>query len=472
VSVAESSVIILVADGLGTDTLDAAFARGDLPNLLALRDAGGRFDLTTVFPSVTGPAYLPFLTGRFPGPAGIPGLRWYDRRRGLPWWLGHSRSYVGPQLRRIDADLRSAVPTVAELVGGSALGAQAMITRGIPRRSRLDQTLAFTAGVIHAHLTGNAAAWAALEEGLADRLVARVRRERPRYVFAVFLGHDKAAHSGGTGSETAHRSLRLMDETVGRLRADAERDGRWPRMELWVVSDHGHAPVAAHYDLATAFQASGLRVRAHPWTVPDRSDVAVMVSGNAMAHLYVDLASRERRPWPALRSRWEDRLRPALDHAAVDVVAMQRTETEVEVRRRGHGSAIIEWRDDCCSYRPVDGDPLEQGSFERLAPPDVHERTAGGAYPDAALQLASLVLSDRCGDVVISATPGWDLRSRFEPVAHVSSHGGLHRQHMTVPLVVGRSPKGVPRRTVDLFPSALRALGIPLTTECDGSSFL
>jgi predicted AlkP superfamily pyrophosphatase or phosphodiesterase len=89
---ADDSVIIVIADGLGTDALDRAVHNGEVPALARLRDDGGQHVLTTSFPSVTGVAYVPMLTGRFPGGAGVPGLRWYDRERRLPRWLGHSRS--------------------------------------------------------------------------------------------------------------------------------------------------------------------------------------------------------------------------------------------------------------------------------------------------------------------------------------------------------------------------------------------
>ena len=74
-------MIILVADGARPDTLGAAMDAGELPALARLRAEGGCATVTTVFPSVTGPAYAPFLMGRFPGPVGLPGLRWYDRAR-------------------------------------------------------------------------------------------------------------------------------------------------------------------------------------------------------------------------------------------------------------------------------------------------------------------------------------------------------------------------------------------------------
>src|SRR5512132_2447202 len=72
-------VIVLVADGARPDALAGDLSA--LPALARMRDEGGLHQVTSVFPSVTGPAYSPFLTGRFPGAIGLPGLRWYDRTR-------------------------------------------------------------------------------------------------------------------------------------------------------------------------------------------------------------------------------------------------------------------------------------------------------------------------------------------------------------------------------------------------------
>src|SRR5690606_29723897 len=74
-----ASVVLIIADGIRLDTLQAALDDGSLPSMARLRDEGGLHTLTTVFPSVTGPAYVPFLMGCHPGKAGIPGLRWFDR---------------------------------------------------------------------------------------------------------------------------------------------------------------------------------------------------------------------------------------------------------------------------------------------------------------------------------------------------------------------------------------------------------
>jgi hypothetical protein len=457
VIVPESSVVILVADGLTTETLDAAISRGDVPELAMLRVAGGRHVVTTVFPSVTGVAYIPLLTGQHPATVGITGLRWYDRRRRLPALLGHSRSYVGTQIRAMNRDLDLGAPTAFELAGGRALGMEALITRGLPGRNQVDRGMWNAWRAARAHVRGDVDAWAALEEDFAARLVERIRRERPRFVFAAFTGGDKAAHASGPACAGVMRSLELVDQVAGRIRRDAEADGRWRLMHLWVVSDHGHSSVGDHLDLASLIAKSGIRVRSHPWTLPDRSEAAVMVSGNSMAHLYLGLSATVRKPWSALQPYWRQRLDCLWTHAGIDLIAMRQSESVITVERRQE-RGLIQVARECFSYTPFDGNPLGIEAFSGASADEAHERTVASGYPDGVVQLARLVMAERSGDLIITAAPGWDLRCRYEPIAHVSSHGALHAAHMLVPLTGSRPLPALPRRTADLFAVTSRIL--------------
>jgi hypothetical protein len=467
-----TSVVILVADGVRPDTLAASMDGGELPALAGLRAEGAMHVVTTCFPSVTGVGYSPMLLGRFPGSVGLPGLRWYDRARRLPGWLGHSRSYVGVGLRRIDEDLDPHAPTAFELAGGISLGALSVITRGLRPADRLEHGARVSMDAAWRHVRGDVEGWLALERGIADRLVTRIRRERPRYVFAAFPAGDKAAHAGGHESPLVREGLRTIDAVAGGVRADAERDGRWRGLHLWVVSDHGHGALRRHEDLARFVRSLGLRVRAHPWTGPGRAEVAVMVSGNAMAHVYLDLDRRERPWWGSLQPRWRPLVNALLQLPAVDLVALPRSPTAVEVARQARGSALVVRQGDRYSYQPIDGDPLGLAAFANLDRDAALERGVNGEHPDAVVQLTSLAGAARSGDVIVSATPGWDFREGYEPIAHVSSHGALHRDHMMVPLLLGRPAALRPARTADIMPSALRALGLGVPPGLDGRSFI
>jgi hypothetical protein len=87
-------------------------------------------------------------------------------------------------------------------------------------------------------------------------------------------------------------------------------------------------------------------------------------------------------------------------------------------------------------------------------------------------QIATIAMSSRSGEIILSAARGWDYRSKYEPIPHVSSHGALHREHMLVPLLTSRRYAGTPRRTTDVMPSALEALGREIPRGLDGASFI
>lgn len=477
VAKALSSVVVLVADGLRHDDLTGAIARGHVPTLAQLRSEGGLHCITTAFPSVTGVAYAPFLVGRHPGSVGIPGLRWYDRTRRISRLRGHSRSYVGIEFREVDRDLDAKQPTMFELARPS-LGALSVIARGLPRTARIGGSVGFAARAGWTHFRGDVEGWLAIDRDVADRAVHRIARERPRYSFVALTGIDKTSHATGCDSPAVLRALQTVDATARRIREDAERDGRWEGMHLWIVSDHGHSPVGAHDDIAALLRSLGWPVLAHPWTFGTRrrasADVAVMVSGNAMAHLYLDLARRERAFWPALSSQWSALVGALLERRSIDLVLLPHGEGKVAIHSRDRGSATVRSLGKWHSYRPESGDPLGIGDVAEhgVTEDEAHEITLHSDYPDALVQTARIAACARSGDVILSATRGWDFRGRYEPIPHVSSHGALHRDHMLVPLLVNRVTNSIPRRTVDLMPSALDALGIPSPADVEGTSFL
>ena len=469
---AAAQVVLLVADGARTDTLATAMDAGALPALARLRDEGGLHTITSVFPSVTGPAYVPFLCGRYPGPAGIPGIRWLDRDAPAARPAGRARSYVGIGMRHIDAHLDPGAPTLFELAPPS-LAAMAMFGRGLAPHDRLGAGAWFALRAARAHFRGDTAAWIRIDRSIAARLTDRLRRERPRFVFAAFTGADKCSHAFGHDSPTVIDALRVVDETAGRIRADAERDGRWERMRLWVTSDHGHSSVVAHDDLAALLRSWGLSTMAHPFTLAGGRDAAVMVSGNAMAHIYLEPDRRERCWWPELRARWAPLVESLVARPSVELLVVASGPTRCTVFAGGGGRASIE-RDaeGRFSYRPQVGDPLGVGAHERLSSADALDACAHARHPDAIVQLSSLAGATRSADVLLSAASGCDFREGHEPIPHRSSHGALHRDHMLVPLLLDRPPSRLPRRTVDVMPSVLSALGIASAASLDGEPFV
>jgi hypothetical protein len=445
-------------------------ARGDLPALAALRAEGSLSTVTSAFPSVTGPAYAPFIMGRYPGSVGLPGLRWYDRSRRIARLSGHSRSYVGPEGLLIDRDIDRASPTIFELAKPS-MGALSVIARGLHRRDRIGRTPAFIARAAATHFRGNVRGWLAIDRQVGEEVARRLRTRRVRYAFVALTGIDKTSHAAGQDSLITRNAMRIVDDTVAQIRSDAERDGRWGKMHLWVGSDHGHSPVRDHEDLTAILTDWGYTTLSHPWAFNPSADVAVMVSGNAMAHLYLDLEQKTRPWWPALGARWSELVEGLLSRPSVDLLILPVSPSSCEIRSAGRGAALLTWSESRYDYTLVSGDPLRIGEQKSLHDLEAYEATIESDYPDALVQIAHLVGSARSGDIILSAARDWDYRARYEPIPHVSSHGALHREHMLVPLLLNRAPRHTPRRTVDAMPSALAALGITPPKTLDGVSF-
>jgi hypothetical protein len=465
-----AQVVVIIADGVRPDVLTAAIERGDLPALAALRNEGSMSTITSTFPSVTGPAYTPFLMGRYPGSVGLPGLRWFDRTRRIGRFSGFSRSYVGIDMRFVDKDIDPASPTIFELVKPS-FGALSVITRGLRRGDRLGQSPRFIVRATTTHFRGNVRGWLAIDAAIGERAARRLRTDRVRYAFIALTGVDKTSHARGHANAIVISALKIVDDTVAEIRHDAERDGRWGKMQLWVGSDHGHSAVRQHEDLVRLNNEWGYHTLAHPWAFNPTADVAVMVSGNAMAHLYLDLDRTTRQWWPTLRDKWRGLVDRLLERPSVDLAIFSTSASSCEIRGRGRGSATLSWEDSRFTYRPNTGDPLCIGTRESIDDATAYDATIKTDYPDSLVQIAHLVASSRSGDIILSAARDWDYRARYEPIPHVSSHGALHRDHMLVPLLLNRAPKRQPRRTVDTMPSALTALGIMVPKTLDGVSF-
>ncbi len=62
------SCIFIMADGARADVFSDLLQRGELPNISKyILEKGSYREAVTVFPSTTGPAYTPYILGKYPG---------------------------------------------------------------------------------------------------------------------------------------------------------------------------------------------------------------------------------------------------------------------------------------------------------------------------------------------------------------------------------------------------------------------
>ncbi len=469
-------------DGARTDLFAEHMKRGDLPNLARyLAEPGAHQTAISVFPSVTGVAYVPYLTGLFPGRANLPGYRWFDREHyhRRPLSMMRFRNYSGLGSYLMNRDLAKDATTLFEILKPSS-----NIFSGISRGTGFRRNAAFFRRIPAALKFFRTGSWDHIDEAGERFLLRAALRRRERFTFHTTYSIDEYSHHHGPFSERVRERYLHFDRVIGRLVGRLKTTGQLERSLLMMGADHGHTEVKAHFDLEGFIEKRGLKTLYFPkkfrnWV---GAKAAVMVAGNGMGHIYLKGPStwNEKPAGGELLAEDPSLLDDLLSHEAIDHVVFRPSHgPEVEVRSR-LGTAHIRLDGDLVHYDVAGSasgprDPFGYGPLPKtMTRKELLEHTANTTYPDAPLQVAQVFDSPRAGDFIISASHGWDLREREGHIDMQSCHGSLHRDHMAVPFL-SNHPVAEPTRTprsVDAFPTILELLGRPVPAGIDGRSLV
>lgn len=465
--------IFFLADGARVDVFAELLKRGDLENIQKyVVSPGGFLKGITVFPSTTGPAYTPYLLGRFPGRCNLPGIRWFDRRYydSSPFSLRRFRSYAGPQSFLINRDIECGSPTLFGLVPGS-VSILNEITRGIsPSGNNKTKYLKYYL-VVKSHFTDRSDD---VEEA-GGRILIDSLEDSPRFVFCVFPATDAYSHRYHPFHRKVMESYRRLDRYVGVVAERVAQRGELDDTLFVVGSDHGLTSTHSHFDSLGFLLRRGFRPLYYTNVLRHflDADSSVMVSGNSMAHYYFKNSDGWRR-----HTRCEE-IADVVDELSsrpeVDIVCARTGGKGGEVKiMNPRGEALVSFDEEgLIFYRNVSGDPLGYGfSSKKTDASELLQLTIDSDYPDAPLQILQLFESPRTGDVVVSSKPGYDLRATHENPEHHGSHGSLHKDHMVVPLLMSRPARHDYVRTADIFSSIVRYLGFEVPKGVDGRDIL
>jgi hypothetical protein len=458
-------VVFVLVDGARHDVLRHLLAQGDLPEISRwVLEPGGMTVGTTVYPSTTGVAYIPFLYGVFPGTAGVPGIRWLDRGEtagGLAaQWRG-ARSYCGVQGGWINRDLTCG-PSIFELVPES-FAICTPLTNGLRPGAHLIPGKRALLGAL-AHYAGT---YPALDRAVADAWLDVAARDW-RFLFVVFPGPDGLAHLYDPWHPKVLESYREIDRALGGFARRARRGGDDPL--LIVASDHGASVMRHHDDIALRLEEWGVPTLRHPMHVWRRgARAAVMVSGNAGVQVYFDPRSGRTEPLTE-RDLPHDLVDRLVSLPAVRAAAYRDDDGGVIVRRAGERARLRDG-DSLVQYEPLAGDPLGLGGPVRLEDREMLQRSRATDVPDAPRQLLQLFRSGRAGDLALAAALDCDFRGPWEIPEHKSGHGSVIADHAEVPILASFPLPDAPIRTVDLMPAMLELLGVAVPHGIDGVPF-
>jgi hypothetical protein len=465
--------IFLLLDGARADVFHELLGAGALPNVARhVVEPGGSTTATTVFPSVTGIAYAPYLTGCFPERTNLTGVTWLDRKlyARRPVSVSRFRNYVGLGHYMMNRDLSRDVRTLFEILRPSS-NIFGTISRGtgVRRNAFLFRRVPWALGYL---VTGD---WAPIDARSNQLLLRAAGRRRERFTFHTTLQVDEHSHSDGPFSPRVREGYKAFDRAVGAMARRLRLKGQLDRSLIVIGSDHGHTDVDHHFDLELFFEKRGIRTLYYPKAFARwfDCDVAAMVGGNGMGHIYLrgsgwdaDETGDERL---ALVKGLADPVSELLAEDAVDLIAWRPGRDGVVRVRSRRGAASIKLRPDGVDYRVDGADPFGYPPLpEAMSRQEALSLTMRTDYPDGLVQIAQIFGAPRAGDLIVSASPGWDLRTHDMHRPHRSGHGSLHWGHMHVPFAMSHPFDGSAVRSVDAFPTILSLLGEPVPGGTDG----
>lgn len=469
--------IMILADGSRPDLFEELSVAGLLPHCDEIFKKAGKFSAaTSVFPSTTGPAYLPFLTGNYPGTCNVPGIRWFDKKiygEGKPK-LKRYRSYVGFESFLLNNDIEIDTPTLFQFFDHpvnifSATNKGSTFKANKTKMSRIWYWY-------YAHLTDR---WGMVDRA-ATKKILQVIDEGFDFAFAVYPAIDEYSHFSHPHTDKTKSAYLYLDKSLGEIKNKLIQKNQWDDTLIVLVSDHGLSKTEQHFGVAAFLEERGLKTFYYPKIFKWNFEAASMVSGNGMLHLYFqdkeNLNGRKgwhgRTSFDKLEQHRGELLNDLLNHPGMDIMSGQNADgTIVALSKKGR--AEIKVIDNKVHYKTIGSDPFGYGKLpDEMSVQESLERTFESEYPDALVQLHQIFRSSRTGDIAISATKGWDLRRRFEHPEHKGTHGGLIKEHMLIPFYTNAALPTRPCRSVDVFPTVLKLMGKEIPSNIDGISLI
>lgn len=468
---------IFLVDGSRPDVFRRLCEAGELPHCEEVFKREGRFgEAVSTFPSTTGPAYLPFLTGCYPGTCNVPGIRWFDKKvygEGGPRFKRY-RSYVGFESFFLNHDITLQTPTLFEYFK-HPVNIFSAVNRGTTFRANKSKHSRIWYWY-YAHLTDR---WSMVDEAATAKFLKAID-EGADFTFVVYPAIDEFSHLAHPFHPKTLQAYRKIDEAVGKVVQRLKQKGWWEESLVVLVSDHGLSATEEHFGLASFLEDRGIKTFYYPKIFKWNFEAASMVSGNGMLHLYFREKNPShfgngwhgRTPFELLEEERGDLLAELLAQPAVDILAGQAADGSILALSK-RGRARIRAENGSIRYSVLDSDPFGYPALPPLmSRRESLEQTAATEYPDAPEQLLQIFRSSRTGDWVLSATKGFDLRKRFEHPEHRSSHGGLIREHMAIPFFCNVPLPSTPARSSDVFPTLLKLMGKEIPEGIDGVSLI
>lgn len=460
---------VFLLDGARQDVVFRELQAGRLPHIARLGHEGAIIERGIAsFPSMTGYAYYPFVTGLDSTRSGILGLRWFDRSRDK----GNLRSYVGTTNDQMSVDFAPHPKLLYERFGDQhSFSLNTYANRGVKRnaktglayaRAKYHRTLWILSAIGKIPLVGKLIApdWEEAEDIGVDLAIEDLKKQ-PKIQWVTLASMDAHQHIAGTDERYAE-IIRYADTLIGRYREASRALGQEENRIYLITTDHGATDADKNLDLREVLQnccdlkaerdgstnvfASDVEQPLSEWF---DQDAAVVINGDMLNYLYF------RDPDRSGADAWRDpllldRLRSFRGKDVVEglrhepglrfVMGWSNQQQAAKVFT-SRGEATIREQQGGLSYTFTGEDPFAYHGDPRVTPlldGKPHDQrswldaTFDTAFPDAVYRVHRLLTAPGIPDIVVTAATGWDLGKDYEIIVgnYRGGHGGLSADQM------------------------------------------
>ena len=473
-----NTISILLIDGLSQAIFDKNLQANQLPNLQQLIQSSTYIkNGIGAFPSMTGYAFYPFITGEDATTSGIYGLRWFDRSLEK----GNLRNYVGQTNIHMNRDIVSLQKNIFELSGDQyTCSINSYMNKGVKESaltgwrhttSKFEHTPLFRFLAALPYFGKRITADFFEHETYAMGLAKQQLKRNPKVQWVTLPSLDAMNHIHGTTAD--YSSLLIhVDSLIGDFIKTIDDLGQSNTRALAIITDHGISDVHQNIDLRNNFKnklglnlerGASVHLLTDELKTPlgefENKDGYFVINGNLSAYLYM------RNPTETnIKLSWRKKLSLAqlqtyqtpkgpknlLDFLAqqegIGLIAAQQNDTTIWVQVGDKTATIVKYQDGY-RYTPILNDPLgytKDTLATKLIGPQFHsadtwlKHTIQTNYPDAIYRLYELMSKSDVGDLLICSKKGYDLAADYELFVgnYKGGHGGLHKDLLQVPYIL------------------------------------
>lgn len=504
-----ASITYLLVDGLEKRTFEKLMHQGRLPHMRSAIEKGLYVPYGIgSFPSMTGYAFYPFLTGADANDSGVIGLRWYDRSKDE----GAFRNYVGRTNVHMNRDLQPDVQSVFEMFSDYyTCSVNSYMTRGVKDEVKTGwamttakygaaPVLRFFSAIpilgpkyFYSHYT---------HENLVTRTAIKQLSHNPPVQWITFAGPDAYAHVHGMDTEY-EEIIEHIDAKIGEIMSYAQdlNQNRY----FAIITDHGLENVHRNEGIVDDLNLdTGVELKRGKSThlLSDKLNDSdgdehgyFVINGNLSAMIYLNKVESA----SAKEILYTDELRnynPGSFEQAVDMIdylinqdaismLIYRDDSSAIIVTTDEGSARIETEGDRYRYIDYDFDVFgfrqmgtEWDSSQYYSKDEWLTMTYDSPFPDAVFRCSALLSNPRCGDIVLLSAPGYDFGEDYEIIVdnYKGGHGGLRASMLAVPYILagpGIKADTIPyARSEDLGYTILKLLDLESSGLTKGNDLL